>query len=568
MKYVLLFHLFFYFSTILSLNYRQNLPSFSFDLTEVAIASVLERPLFENEVFHVTLFLIGHNALSYKPQMPFLLINGSQDNLMKWNEVSKSWKKWPIPALNGIYSCRLRHTMPFPIKTFETQAKFLPSDTSTDPGFNRNIEILRCPFPITEFELNSITKRGRILVEIMRNNQTIFNYGLSLKTRQTGYGFGFKKSSRFDAWNRKHRSDKTSPLLTRSNPICYICSPIIRPLEPHRPDTSIPMLLEFIQHNIILGFEHQFLGLFLDWDSNYMIQLLRILRPFIKSNQISVSSMTLPGYDDASGVLGMMFIDDFTRYIHEQQCLYLSKGHADYVALFHASEFLTFSSSSSVQTIQQLIHWTSIQPNYSLPCYYVFESFGIPDPSGRNGRGPESVWIHEYFQGSQPIGPLPAWITLLIPVQHMWMAAWHVGACCGLLQDIHNATEDNIAINYIRNRDISTTVIQKSPDIQYIPVNIAVMYFYRGHFDKWQLVRKTTELNRHLENYALPTAKQLEVLGYSPKEIDFKNLQRYKGSEYEELPTGIAALKKEKWLECHADCQFMQQVIEKYVISS
>lgn len=45
----------------------------------------------------------------------------------------------------------------------------------------------------------------------------------------------------------------------------YLCVPSIRPLHPERAEVGMPMLLEFIEHHLQLGFAHIALGLALDW---------------------------------------------------------------------------------------------------------------------------------------------------------------------------------------------------------------------------------------------------------------------------------------------------------------
>jgi hypothetical protein len=39
----------------------------------------------------------------------------------------------------------------------------------------------------------------------------------------------------------------------------------VRPLHPERAAVGLPMLLEFVEHHLALGYAHITLGLTLDW---------------------------------------------------------------------------------------------------------------------------------------------------------------------------------------------------------------------------------------------------------------------------------------------------------------
>ena len=52
---------------------------------------------------------------------------------------------------------------------------------------------------------------------------------------------------------------------TPSQHTTVLCVPGVRPLHPGRAEVGLPMLLEFIEHHLLLGFSHIALGLALDW---------------------------------------------------------------------------------------------------------------------------------------------------------------------------------------------------------------------------------------------------------------------------------------------------------------
>jgi hypothetical protein len=72
--------------------------------------------------------------------------------------------------------------------------------------------------------------------------------------------------------------------------------------------------------------------------------------------------------DDAVGFLGAVFIDDFTKWLHQLQALYLSKGIADYIVILQGNEFV--SLTPKVTSIQQLL----ISSSKSIPIDELHES--------------------------------------------------------------------------------------------------------------------------------------------------------------------------------------------------
>lgn len=59
-------------------------------------------------------------------------------------------------------------------------------------------------------------------------------------------------------------STTTSGLASKST-TTLLCVPSVRPLHPIRAQVSMPMLVEYIEHNLLLGFSHIMLGIALDW---------------------------------------------------------------------------------------------------------------------------------------------------------------------------------------------------------------------------------------------------------------------------------------------------------------
>ena len=108
--------------------------------------------------------------------------------------------------------------------------------------------------------------------------------------------YSIKSSIPFDV-NNFFESISPIPLLISALPTIHLCSPVLRPLEPNRKDPTLPMLLEFVEHNIRLGIDHQFLGFFLDFKSVEFARVQQLLEPYILEGKVSISSMALRGFD-------------------------------------------------------------------------------------------------------------------------------------------------------------------------------------------------------------------------------------------------------------------------------
>ena len=586
-----------------------SLPAFAADFSEVAISAMIERSssqhisedMHDNSM-HLALFLVGRKALVYMPQMPFLAMNASTSRTSrKWRNVAMKWRddmkrmgksEDKLPE-QQVLDCRFRslHSLSLGSSpSFTSKGVYVPSNTSEDSGFNRMIEVLRCHI---NPQLVPSKKDGRekLRVEIINpeSGMLIFCFNIPWRTRQIGYGFRHTKvSSLFDPWRRPYngnfqdRAHSTSLL-----PSIHLCSPAIRPLEPHRKDPGLPALLEFVEHNILIGVDHQFLGVFLDPQSKVFQQVLQLLGPYIQPGKVSMASMALRGIDDASGFLGAMLIDDYARIIHDQQCLYYSKGIADYVYIAHATEFLTIrkyplsvgatqnrgvdESSREKKQLPNLLNY--IEKNERLrsesqkSCVHIIQSYGVPDPNGKRGGPDNNFFLTDYYKDATPLGPLPAWILLLVPTNRVWLVAWHVVAACG-----YPISPDTTLRNYLY-RDITKPISKKSDksfDIDILNMDDAISYFYRGHFEPWQMSREKQRNNYHLDIYKESIRERLTRLrNYSSVETMIKlSLDRSlkyspRKSTQRTLPVGKKALISSGWKECSYPCRnFMELLMQ------
>ena len=511
------------------------LPAFLLDHSEVAYHAVLERGgvggLNVTPIAVLSIFFLGHKAFSYMPQAPILMLNASMHGT--WEKVAKSFAlhRFPEP-LDCLFHSTSDHK-----KEIVVSGHFLPSSTSADTGFNRNMEVLQCavPWTIMSSESHAFRKEDVVHVSLLRRNLTLLSFSLSLRKRQAtgGYGLGLsRRTSAWDAWEDKRR------------PSIYLAVAVVRPLEPSRPDVSLMTLVQFVQHNVNIGFDHQFIGVFLDARSNEFTRLLLVLRPYIQNKQVSITPLSR-GVDDTSGTLGLIFIDDYTRFLYHNQVLSISRGMASHVVFIHASEFIAFSPR--IDSIQQLL--VSLpeplsRKNNGYPSYYKFLTFGVADPPGTLRKGPgDSLFISDYYQGVPPFGPLPAFNVAIVPTAVCLLIGWHEAAACGKLD--------------VGRKQFMFRPAVTDDDVYFVAQTDAQVYFFRqANFDPWQLVRQhylPSAQNFSSKNFAQRCQDALirsGVLVQSAAGLQFPALAAATLVGPKPFPRGQQYLREKGFIEC------------------
>lgn len=282
--------------------------------------------------------------------------------------------------------------------------------------------------------------------------------------------------------NPEYSQQQHSNKKKKSSPVIYAAVSTIRPSEPNRMMTGIPMLLEHLENNLHVGISHSFLSIHLDSMSVHFQRYRLALDPYILQGHATVSPLSYRGYDDVVGFEGLMLIEIYAEWLHQINCLYLAKGMADYLILLHAPDFITLRPS--ITSLPQLLTWAvtqvpagstsssrSVLPSDAsssnldgssvrdinsdgskkrqkqeqLACFYILESLGVPDPPTRSSRGPEdTAWSCDFYASSkQPIGPMPAFQTLILPTRNVWSVASRTCGACAPLMDVSDA---NVAL--------------------------------------------------------------------------------------------------------------------------
>jgi hypothetical protein len=305
---------------------------------------------------------------------------------------------------------------------------------------------------------------------ITKHRNVIISFSVPWKSRQAGYGVNYHQqplAGHFDMWQpslhpRHKLSSGDSPTDSSNSvagahaqnlrgtletetasrdPKLYVCTSGARPLHPKRADAGLPMLLEFVEHHINLGVQHIFLGVALDWGSEVMRKYMLLLQPYIEKGQVTISSLALQGYDDAMGFSGIKLNEKYADLFFTNQCLYLSKGIADYVVPLKPSQFL-LTTSSAVSLTESL---NDMDPSNGVTedplCSESLRMNWLPDPSGTFGSwGPaDSTFSYDFFKESEGRGPLEEEDVApgdrlspsLMSTDHVWLANGHGGLVCG-----------------------------------------------------------------------------------------------------------------------------------------
>ncbi len=123
--------------------------------------------------------------------------------------------------------------------------------------------------------------------------------------------------------------------------------------------------------------------------------MLLLLGDYIQNGSVSVSSLGIPGYDDAVGFGGIRINGRYADLLFVNQVLYLSKGIADYVITMKPSQFLVpdtilanksfriNSDSAAERSLSNLIQVS--MSSQSLVCSLPLSSYVVSDPAGTCG---------------------------------------------------------------------------------------------------------------------------------------------------------------------------------------
>lgn len=553
-------------------NYGADLPSFSFDFSEYFISAMIERSDKYND-FYLTMLVLSHDVIDNTHSLHS--ISTEDEILHQWGYTLKTWNANSFHDYNNL-ACVIKNndnrrpTFPY----------FSHLSWITD-YHNDSLAILRCKLKglsnssadYTSISVDIIRKKNsRNYLNITKNHDqssAIISFSVPWRNRFTGYGFNFFNSSNYDPWFKEN----TGPERT------HLCTSLIRPLNPLLSIVGIPVILEYIEHHLMLGADHIFLPILLDWNSRYIQRYLTVLRSYINSGRVSIISLSLKGHDDISGFNGIHINNKLAERIFMNACIYMSKGIASYIITSKANQFVIPMLDSLQTNMYHNIHLDrssksleSISPGASRHhgsqirslvkekmskkssggnstmeyCAYFISSYIFSEPDNSNhfvhGAG-DDAWSSDYYKRSTLYGPYTdqGVHLLLSDFIYIWKDDNNF-SCRFPAASVSHRENKMIVTNHS-----STTNMVSSNSLS------AIQYGWDG-FQQKQLRNKranNTELVKVKEKYWIQTLEKLKDIGYdtieSIKQTKKVNDYAFKTNTLD-IPVGRASMKPPFWL--------------------
>ena len=317
-----------------------SLPSFSDDDSEIVLGAVLERTSHSAEILYVSTFFLSHYMLGpdvAKKVSPAFVKGkeGGRLNRTLLNSKSIRYKENGQRADNPAFYCRVRWSYSYN-ETYLAKGYFVPNRQSFDVNANRRVDILRCDvspyFDIHKDFFDKLPAAGSIIVEILREGtlmKKVISYILPVESRKTGFLLGSGQNfSKYNAW----KSSTTE---------FHLCTPGLRKVPTA---DSLAALFEFIQHHILIGVTHIFLGVSFPLESEEVNSYRQFLHSFIDDGFVTIvperwlddSGIYTKG--PSTGFLGLMYQRGDMKTLFNNMCLYISRGSAHYVGFWDVDE--------------------------------------------------------------------------------------------------------------------------------------------------------------------------------------------------------------------------------------
>jgi hypothetical protein len=319
----------------------KTLPSFAADYSDIALGAIIERQ-HNSWNLYVTTFFLQHEML-WKPPINYGFNRIHPSAKEKWEAASKVFnatRYLPSGARDigsSRYRCRLR--VDASAQSYFMPGTFLPNALSPDRNANRRLDIMRCQIQdsMKLYHSSLPLSNESLHVEILRDDVLLFQYSIPWKTRRVGYSLSSPAfADSFNAWGGFDRKDPDSkPGSVNSHRLHMCVAGVESPLSQH----TTTQYLEFIQHHLVMGVDHLFLAAAYAWNGKNMANFLVILRSFFRDHLVTVSSLATDNIDLLYSVLGATLDRDNSKVFNVNMCLFLSKGVADYVAVWDTDEF-------------------------------------------------------------------------------------------------------------------------------------------------------------------------------------------------------------------------------------
>jgi hypothetical protein len=390
-----------------------DLPDFTVDYKDFVLASMIERESGSYQLYLTTFFLC-HSLLEPQPGA------SAATAISIHPKVTSIWKRAMRVSKSTLYTengerqqpphfiCKLKYTASSSTEQpISSKGRFVPNRLTPDSNSNRRLDILRCPMEGSENIYHRLeelkNKNEELLVEIYRDSRMIISFRIPWRTRMTGYMLSTPPPSpspstailssttvsenahhplisTFDPWQNV---DMSQPPDQWKHDRLYMCVP---GLESAPDKITLPLYLEFIEHHLQLGVDKIFIVASFAWGGRHMQTYLRLLEDYIKEGRVSVQSSSYDGYDFVYSVGGLEWARDNVKNFYVNMCTYLSKGVADYVAVWDFDEF--FIPMGKHQNILDVIDDVDISPYSPLPYLHAgIQNISSLQSSWKGGKG-------------------------------------------------------------------------------------------------------------------------------------------------------------------------------------
>ena len=435
-----------------------SLPALSVDDSEVFLGAVVERS--GGTQLHLATFMLCHHMLGTEVKKAIhvsALRQGRLNNTLAKSS-SVSYKTNGQRSDQPFHICKIKHSAS--ASAYVVPGVFIPNRQNFDPNANRRVDILRCEMQIQGDHRNiadHISAGDLIQVEIYRGRQQIIHFEVPWRDRRVGYMLSsHPDASKWDPWkgfetlghhalahHAVRNASSAAPItgLAASLPMAsttpaqdnvFLCVPAIR-RPPNR--FSVGPILEFVEHHLLLGVSHIFLGVAFSWNSEHMGHLLQLLRSYINEGTVSVISEAGDNVDFASSFLGLRFSRGDTKTMFHNMCLYMAKGAATYAAFWDIDEF--FVPQGSESNIVDIIRSSHLQEDHSRmrsarkmhPVCYMSVSTRDFLPLYPTGSG--EPWVGSRF-AYEPPKTAPGQGRAIVPTKNIFYAGILTAGTCRL----------------------------------------------------------------------------------------------------------------------------------------
>jgi hypothetical protein len=260
-----------------------SLPSFSRNNEEYAVGAIIER-VSDSFDLYATVFLLGHQL-----KLPL-------DDRLKNSLPSPSWPS----ALSSLgrgersgasnFTCRIRHKDGGSYYTVE--GEFVPKGITSNSEGELHLDILRCKMQDTERAYMELAGSSEELeIEIFEDTSPLIRFMVPWVSRTTANG-RFGNAANFDSTLSAWKGFNRSAPGVWSNDRLHLCVPEWGD-SPNK--VTLPPLLEFLQHHLLLGVDHIFMSFRPEENEDFF--LWNYLDSFISEGSVTVNTMTDYGLD-------------------------------------------------------------------------------------------------------------------------------------------------------------------------------------------------------------------------------------------------------------------------------